>query len=286
MARSYRVVVIAVALLAAVALCAQAWAQPGAGGQRGPRPGGMGGFGGFGMMGGGPGGGGVSMMYGTLLNTPTVQKDLELVDEQKEKLKAANEKAQASMREVFSGMGNMRDLGEEERKTKMGEVGKKMQAQAETAKKAIEEILLPHQLERLKGIALQRMGVGALNDKQIQQDLKMTEDQIAKLKSIGEESGKKTQEMFAGMRDLSQEERQAKFAEMGQKMQEMRKQTETKLMDVLTADQKESLEKMKGEKLEIPDSELRPRGFGPGGPGGRGGPGGGERRRPAASKAE
>jgi|GEM_PF-505221 len=285
MSRMFRVATIALVLLASVAFCVSAWAQPGAGPPpKGPRPGGPGfGFGGFGMMGGGMGagmgwGGSVSAMYGFLLNTPTVQKELELVDEQKAKLKELQEKTQQAMREMFSGMGNWRDMSEEERKGRMEEMRKKGEARAEETKRAIEEILLPHQIERLKGIALQRMGVGALNDKEIQHDLKMTQEQIAKLKSIGEEAAKQMQEAFAGMRDLSPEERQARFAEMGRKMQEMRKQIETKLMDVLTAEQKESLEKMKGEKLEIPESELRPRGFG------AGGFGGGGRRRPGAGQ--
>jgi hypothetical protein len=63
-------------------------------------------------------------------------------------------------------------------------------------------------------------------------------------------------------------------------MQGMRTQIEKDLMDVLTAEQKETLEKMKGEKLDIPESELRPRFAGPGGPGG------GERRRPPPKKDE
>jgi hypothetical protein len=277
------------------------------------------GFGGFGMMGGGPGGQfSISTMYGMLLGTPTVQKDLELVDEQKEKLKSANEKAQAAWRQMFSGMGNMQDLSDEERKSKMEEMRKKGQAQAEASKKAIEEILLPHQLERIKGIALQRVGTGALNDKQIQQDLKMSEDQVAKLKSIGEESGKKMQEIgketqtkFMGVLTEEQKELLEKAPRMGfggppgmgagpdlkmseeqvakqrsigeesrKKMQGMRTQIEKDLMDVLTAEQKETLEKMKGEKLDIPESELRPRFAGPGGPGG------GERRRPPPKKDE
>ena len=132
--------------------------------------------GGFGMpMFGGPGGGfSLSSMYSFLLNSPTVQKDLELVDDQKAKLKELNEKSRAAMRKVFSGM---RDLSEDERREKMAEIGKKMQAQMEESKKAIEEILLPHQLERIKGIALQRVGTMALSDKQIQQDLKLSEEQ-------------------------------------------------------------------------------------------------------------
>jgi len=194
-----------------------------------------------------------------LLSSATVQKELELVDDQKAKLKEAGQKAQAAMREMFSGM---RDLSEEDRRAKMQEMGKKMQAQAEQMKKAIEEILLPHQLERLKGIALQVAGVQALNDKEVQQDLKLTEEQVAKIKSINEAAGKKIRALFAD-EDLDRRT-------MGTKMQEIRKDTEKQILDVLTDEQKASLEKMKGEKLEIPASEMR----GPGGPGGRGGRGG------------
>jgi Spy/CpxP family protein refolding chaperone len=196
---------------------------------------------------------------------PTVQKELELVDDQKAKLKEAGEKAQAAMRELFSGM---RDLSEEDRRAKMAEVGKKMTAQGEQMKKAIEEILLPHQLERLRGIAIQIVGVPALNDKEVQQSLKLTEEQTAKMKSIYEEAGKKMRELFG--------EGRPDFRTIGPKMQEIGKETQKQLLDVLTDEQKTSFEKMKGEKLEIPASELR----GPGGPGGPGGP------RPPAKTSE
>jgi hypothetical protein len=219
----------------------------------------------------GPPGANVSMMYGFLLNTPTVQKELELVDEQKAKIKELGEKAMAAMREMRAGMGSMRDpnLSEDERRAKGEEMGKKMQAQMEAGKKAIEEILLPHQLERLKGIALQRAGIEAINDKQIQQDLKLSDEQVAKIKSIGEEAGKKFGALFSEGADRET---------IGPKMQEIGKDRAKQLTDVLTEDQRATLEKMKGEKLEIPASELR-------GPGGFGGPGG-ERRRPPAKKAD
>ena len=57
-------------------------------------------------------------------------------------------------RELFSGM---RDLTPEERNAKRAETMKKMQALGEKTTKAIEGVLLPDQLKRLKGIALQRM---------------------------------------------------------------------------------------------------------------------------------
>jgi len=256
MTRSFRFASIALVSLGALALCTAVWAQPGPGpgpGFGGPGPG-------FGMFGGGPGAS-LSAQYGGLLNAPTVQKELNLADDQKAKIKEAGAKAQAAMRELFSGM---RDLSEEERRVKMEEAGKKMQTQAEETKTAIENALLPNQLQRLKGIALQVVGVQALNDKQVQGDLKLEDYQTAAIRVIGERSSRKIRELFTGGGDPQT---------VGAKIQEIRKDSEKRMMDLLTDDQKASLEKMKGGNLEIPASEL----WGFGGPGrsGRGGPRGG-----------
>ena len=76
--------------------------------------------------------------------------------------------------------------------------------------------------------------------------------------------GKKIQALFA--------EANGDFQSLRPKMQEIRQDTEKQLTGVLTDAQKASLEKMKGEKLDIPADELRGRG---GFRGGMGGPGGG-----------
>jgi Spy/CpxP family protein refolding chaperone len=239
MARVLRCMSIVVVALAALALCTAAWAQPGPGG------GGPGfGFGGGNMS--------LSMMWGPLLNSPTVQKDLGLLEDQEAKIKEASEKAQTAMREMRSGMGDP-NLSPEERAEKWREMGKKMQALGEEMKKTVEATLLPKQLERLKGIALQQAGAMALADKDVQHDLKLSDDQIAKIKSIGEESMKKARELFVPGGDRE---------DMRTKMQELRKDAEKQAMYVLTAEQKDSLEKMKGAKLEIPREELRMPGFG------------------------
>jgi Spy/CpxP family protein refolding chaperone len=251
MMRSLRMVSIVAVSLAALLLADTAWAQPGPGGGRR----------GFGRM-ARPS---LNMMYGFLLSSPTVQKDLDLVADQKTKIKEVNDKADAARRELFSGM---RDLTPEERQAKFEENAKKMQELSEKNTKAIEGVLLPDQLKRLKGIALQRMGVMALSDKSVQKDLKLSDEQIAKIKTLGDDSMKKMGELFGSGLDRD---------EMRKKMDEMRKDIEKKAMDVLSADQKTKLEKMKGKELKIPDSELRMPGMG--GRGGRGGrnrgPGGG-----------
>jgi Spy/CpxP family protein refolding chaperone len=249
MMRSLRIVSIVAVSLAALAVADTAWAQPG------PGPGGRGpGFGGMFRQ-------SVSMMYGMLLNSQTVQKDLDLVADQKAKIKEINDKADAARRELFSGM---RDLTQEERQAKFQENMKKMQDLGEKTAKDVEGVLLPDQLKRLRGIAIQRMGVLALTDKSVQTGLKLTDDQVAKIKSIRDDTMKKMGDLFnsGGSRD-----------EMRKKRQDITKEAEKNAMDVLTADQKTALETMKGKKLNIPDSELRGPGFG--GRGGRRGGGGG-----------
>jgi hypothetical protein len=245
MVRSMRFASIILAFLAVLVLSANAWAQPGRG---------MG----MGMFGGGQAQS-ISAQYGRLLGMPSVQKELELVDDQKAKITEANEKMMSSMREAFSGMEPPSpDMTPEERQKSMEEMQKKMQPIQDELKKTLESVLLPNQLKRLKEIAVQVAGAQALNDKQIQEELKLTSDQLAKIKTINEDMSKKMRELFES----------GDFQSMREKMPEIRQDTEKKLLGVLTDAQKASLEKMKGQKLEIPESEMR-------GPGRRGGMGGG-----------
>ncbi|MCC6125316.1 MAG: hypothetical protein IT426_10165 [Pirellulales bacterium] len=247
---------IALISLATVALATDLQAQ----GQRGQGQGrgrGMGGM--MGGPGGGPGGG-MTM----LLMNEAVQKEIELTADQKEQLQKLSTETRDAMR---ARMGDMQNLSQEERRAKMQEMRKEMEEAAAKTQKKVEGILLPHQLKRIKEISLQMQGLRALANPEVVKELGLTEEQQAKIKSINEESMKAMQEMFqGGFRNLSDEERTA----AREKMDKSRKDIETKLTDVLTAEQKEKLEKMKGEKFDT--STLR------GGPGGPGGPGGNRQR--------
>ena len=84
-----------------------------------------------------------------------------------------------------------------------------------------------------------------------------------------------------GGRDRSREEREKAFAETRTKMEELRKETEKAVQDVLTDSQKQQLAEMKGKEFNLDRSALF-QGFGRGFGGGR--PGGdGERRRSSDS---
>lgn len=236
MSRSLRLAVSAVAVLGLLALSSAVFAQP---------PGGRGGFGpmgGGGMM--GPGGGAnMSLM---LLRNEKVQKELDLVDDQKTKIKELGDKAQAEMREAFSGL---RDLSQEERRAKMEEMRKKSEARAKETAKKLDEILLPQQKERLDQIELQIQGVGALRNAEVQKTLGITEEQKAKFKTIGEESQKQMRELFEKRDEMEQ-------GQMREKMQAMQKEVGEKTLGVLTQEQKEKFEKMKGPKFDIDFASL------------------------------
>jgi Spy/CpxP family protein refolding chaperone len=240
---------------AALALtAATAWAQPGRG------PGGPGG-----PMGGMFGGQNMGLM---LLANAQVQKELELVDDQKAKLKELGDKLQADMREAFQGF---RDLSQEERQKKMEELRKKGEERVASLQKEVDKILLPHQQKRLKQIRFQVLGDRALSDAEVIKELGITDEQKSKMEAIAKESGDAMRKLFEGVRDLSQEERQAKMEELRGKMDQARKDTQEKVQAILTDAQKAKLKDMKGAEFKLDMRQMFP---------GRGGRPGGEKPAP------
>lgn len=236
---------LAVAVSALLLTVSTAWAQQNQGQQGQGRFQGRGGF--FGGRGGGSD-------WFVLLANEKVQKDLEVVDEQKADLKKIGEETQAKTREIYTGV-NFREMSEAERE----KLGEKREAVASQARKKVEETLLPHQVERLKQISLQVRGTSALNDPEVAKALGITEEQKAQMDKVREET-------FSRPREGGQQggDREA----LRQRFEEMRKQFQEKTLAVLTAEQRAKLEKMKGEKIDLDPSELRT-GFGGGQGGGR-----------------
>lgn len=253
----YLGVALLICLMASPAVMGQGQGQ-GRGG-RGGFGGGRGGFGGRGL-----GGGMLNPL--ALLNIEAVQEEIELLDEQKEEIRALAEKMRGNR-----GPGerpNFQDMTDEERQA-FGEARRKeAEEQAETAKKELASILLDDQLSRLEQIAIQVAGIQALRDPSVAKKLGISE---AEGKEIADAIDEGRTSMFAQMREMRQgQDGDVDRAAMQEKMQELRKQNEEKVLAVLSSDQRKQFEEMKGEPFEMPEG-----GFGRfGGPGGRGGPGG------------
>ena len=243
-----RLAILATVCVAVLVLCTAVQAQPPKG-----KGGGFGGpgFGGFGMGGMGFGGNMSSM----LLRAPKVQEELGLTEAQKTKIQAVMKEGMGERPD----MGALRDLDEEQRKAKMAEFMEKAQARAKKMAKDLDEILKPEQRKRLKQIGLQFRGVSALRDKEVATELGLSTEQQDKIAEIGKEAGEKMGKLFADRENRTG---------MREKMDKIRKESETATLGVLTQEQKEKFEEMKGPKFEVDMASLFP---GPGG--GRRGPG-------------
>ncbi len=108
-----------------------------------------------------------------LLRRDDVKNDLKLTDDQKTKLLDLQDKIQSKMRDVFQGANGDREKMQADMKVVMDDATKEMNA-----------ILTPDQQTRLKQIGIQLAGNGAAAMKEVQDDLKLTDDQKAKIADL------------------------------------------------------------------------------------------------------
>ena len=203
----------------------------------------------------GGGGGGFNVIM--LLGSEQVQKELELVDDQKAQLKTMQEEMRAQFTAAFAGV---QDLSEEERRKRFEEMRAKGEETMKQLRAKVEEILLPQQMDRLRQINLQVQGTRALNEPEVAEALGITEEQKTQLAAIRDELRKKFEEQrTAGQGNQgTQADREARRA----RIQEMMKESQDRVMAVLTDEQKAKFEELKGEKFELDMSQFRGQGGG------------------------
>ena len=183
-----------------------------------------------------------------LATADEVQAELKLSDEQKDRVAEINDKLRDDVRDAFQGGGGF----------------EQMQKLNQEASAKLAEVLDEGQQKRLLGISIQVNGPGSLVEPAVLKELNVSEEQKTKLADVREAGMRSFLDAFQEMRekDLSRDEMRPKF-------DELRRDTDEKLMAVLTSEQQAQLESLKGEPVEIDMSQFR----GPGGRGGFGGPG-------------
>jgi Spy/CpxP family protein refolding chaperone len=189
-----------------------------------------------------------------MLQREPVQKELGLTEEQVAKIKEV-------FKEVFAArqrMGELKDLSPEERDAKVKELRKEAMEKAKAAQKKLPEILKPAQWERLKQIFVQRENVFALRNAEITKALGLTEEQNGKIRKILDQTHEEAAKVFDSLRNLSPEEMREKRAEFQEKTRKIREEAAKKIKEVLTPEQREELEKMKGKPFKD-DRPQRPR---------------------------
>jgi hypothetical protein len=217
-------------LAAGVALSVStAFAQPGGGG--------------FGF---GRGGGFGQADPATLLGQESVQKDLELSGDQKTQVTKLAEDTRNARRELRQSGATPEEMG------------KKTQEMTAANKKKVAEILQPPQTARLDEITLQYAvffsAPGALTQDATAEKLSLTAEQKKKLADQGQANGEKIGQIF--------QDAGGDFQAANEKIGKLREEHKTAALGVLTAEQKEKLEKMQGKKFDVASIQLfgRPRG--------------------------
>lgn len=227
---------------------------------------GRGGFGGAGGGGFGAQGfgmpGGMQASSSMLLGMPEVREELALSDDQKKQWETLSEEIREQGRAAFGNFDfqAMQDMSPEERQQRFAEARRRSEEANRQAEEKIAALLNPDQRERLSQLRIQREGIGGLSRPEVADKLGLSDDQRASIRRIQFESRPQGPGGFDP--NQSPEDRRAMFA----RMQEQREKMEADILAVLTDEQKEKWNAMKGEEFEFP------RGFSFGG---RGGPEGG-----------
>jgi Spy/CpxP family protein refolding chaperone len=226
---------LAATLVVAFAASADAQGQR-RGGAGGQPPGGRGQGGGFGV-----GGAGVTQ----LVTNKSVQEELKVTDEQKEKLTKwsaeASAKQREKMQELFQGGG-----GDRPDPAKMQEAMAKMSAEQ---MEEVGKVLKDDQTKRLKQVMLQIQGVNAFATKPVQEGLKLTDDQKSTITEIIGAMRAEQREMFQGGGGGGRGD-PAVQAENAKKRTEMAKKYMEKVSAQLKDDQKKSWEEMTGKPFD------------------------------------
>lgn len=175
----------------------------------------------------------------TMLRLPQFVKELELVDEQVKKLEELHQEATKMQQEAlaeFRSVSYQTDgkYDAEKYRAMSAEYQKARAEVTEKVTKAIEDILLPHQVDRMKQIQIQSQiksyGVGALQSALLADALEITDEQMKELAEKRAAAQKKLAEEYARIKAELQEE---------------------VLADVLTKKQLRELESLKGEPYEV-----------------------------------
>ena len=173
-----------------------------------------------------------------LLRSEAVQRELKLTDDQKESISKLGDNARASLKRVNG----------QERQKKAQELRNDWEVK-------VSDILSDQQKVQLEEIVLQRMGAFAPANKDIAETLKLTDEQVNKIKELSDAFDKPAQAAFQPTVVVAGDSAPASPRDI---LPEKRKETDEKIMTLLTSDQKASLKKMQGARSTSPSKACSP----------------------------
>jgi hypothetical protein len=195
-----------------------------------------------------------------LLNNQEVQKELNLTDEQKDKVAKAAEKSSTALAKRLSALP-IRNPRQSKPEIMAMEIDDLRREHEDKLMKMVYEILLPNQFQRLNEILIQSQGVMALLTPGVIEALALTDQQQKDMKAIKTEFIGKMMNAPMQTMDVKSDDPRAKTGygygfkvsttETLKVQKDLSKQCDDKLLAILTQDQRDHFEKLKGKKLDI-----------------------------------
>jgi outer membrane protein assembly factor BamE (lipoprotein component of BamABCDE complex) len=189
-----------------------------------------------------------------VLTNADLQKELKITDDQKKELKELMTKAEDLNKKRAEAMSG----GQPDREA-LQELQKSAEALAADVKKAGEKGFTDEQKKRIKQIDVQRMGLAAFTNEDVQKELKVTDDQKKTLKETADAYQKATRDLRT---EIAGETRgrldPEKQAELTKKTTALTEETMEKVMKAMTDDQKKAWKELTGEKFDVAKLQVRP----------------------------
>jgi hypothetical protein len=186
-----------------------------------------------------------------LMGSKEVKKELDLNADQQKSIDDLAGQMRSEAMEIMSGL---QDLSPEEQKAEIPSLMKMMTEKGKELQAKVDKVLNAKQLTRLKELSVQRRGAEAFEDEEVAATLKLSDEQKTKLIAIRDEAADKQDEI----RKAASSGEGGGQAAIFEKIQALRKELGDKALAVLTAEQRETFEKMKGAKFDFPQGGRRP----------------------------
>jgi hypothetical protein len=188
--------------------------------------------------------------YQLLLNK-SVQEELKLSDEQKEKFKELGTKFTEQAKANREKVSDIEDF--KEKFEKLGAMNKELN---ETAMKDLLPILKEEQVKRFKQIERQQMRTALFANEEFVKAIKLTDEQKEKIKGLTDDMSNDLKELGKALfsKELTQEE-------FGTKMKSLTKEMDEKIAAILNEDQKKVHKEMLGEPFEVKQEKGAFKGF-------------------------
>ena len=174
----------------------------------------------------------------SLLDNKDVRAELEFVDDQLDEFRAAQDELRQQILDRAKSLAGAGKLDP----SQMSEIAKELAKLKKGAQKSLESMLLPHQLERLRQVALQ-----------IQMKKRGAANTLISGK-IAEELG-----IDAAQKKRIENRQEELEEELDRRMEELKKEIRDKLLDELTSEQKRKLEKLSGDDFEYKQNSIHDR---------------------------